>query len=125
MFDVLSRGFKAAQLTLQGKARLTEENLAPALREVRTSLLQADVEFGVAKAFLARVKERSLGEIVPVKSPTGQTVKVSPQDHFIKACYDEMVALMGPVDASLDLDGNPAVIMMVGLHGSGKTTTSG
>jgi len=125
MFDVLSRGFKAAQLKLQGKARLTEENLAPALREVRTSLLQADVEFGVAKVFLARVKERSLGDIVPVKSPTGQMVKVSPQDHFIKACYDEMVALMGPVDADLDLEGKPAVIMMVGLQGSGKTTTSG
>ncbi len=125
MFDVLSRGFKAAQLKLQGKAQLTEENLGPALREVRTSLLQADVELTVAKTFLSRVKERSLGEIVPVKAPTGQTIKVSPQDHFIKACYDEMVALMGPVDASLDLDGNPATIMLVGLQGSGKTTTSG
>jgi signal recognition particle subunit SRP54 len=125
MFDVLSKGFKSARLALTGKAELTEDNLAPALREVRTSLIQADVELGVIKRFLARVKDRSLGEIVPLKGPTGQTVQVTPQDWFIKACYDELVELMGPVDASLNLDGKPAVIMMVGLQGSGKTTTTG
>ena len=125
MFDVLSKGFRNAQLKLQGKARLNEENLGPALREVRTSLIQADVSLAVAKDFVAKVKEKSLGDIVPLKGPGGQTVKVSPQDWFIKACYDEMVELMGPVDSSLDLDGKPAVIMMVGLQGSGKTTTTG
>ena len=57
MFDVLTKGFRSAQLALQGKTQLTEENLAPALREVRTSLLQADVELSVAKAFLERVKD--------------------------------------------------------------------
>jgi signal recognition particle subunit SRP54 len=92
---------------------------------VRTSLLQADVALPVAKEFLARVKEKSLGEIVPIKGPGGQSVTVGPQDWFIKACYDELVELMGPVDADLSLDGSPSVIMMVGLQGAGKTTTSG
>ena len=97
MFDVLSKGFKSARLALTGKAELTEEVLAPALREVRTSLIQADVELSVVKGFLARVKERALGDIVPVKGPNGKKVKVTPQDWFIKACYDELVELMGPV----------------------------
>ncbi|MBA2319763.1 MAG: signal recognition particle protein [Deltaproteobacteria bacterium] len=124
MFDVLSRGFKSARLALQGKAQLDEENIAPALREVRSSLLQADVELGVVKDFLDKVKAASLGEIVPVKTPSGP-VKVSPQDWFVKACYDALVELMGPVDTTLDLTGGPAVILMVGLQGSGKTTTAG
>ena len=78
MFDVLSKGFKTARLKLTGKAELTEEVLAPALREVRTSLIQADVELGVVKDFLSKVKERALGGIVPVKGPDGKKVKVSP-----------------------------------------------
>jgi signal recognition particle subunit SRP54 len=124
MFDVLSRGFKNATLALQGKARLDEENLAPALREVRTSLLAADVDLGVVKEFLQRVQEKSLGEIVPLKVG-GQTVRLTPQDWFVKACYDELVELMGPVDTTLDLGGSPSVVLMVGLQGSGKTTTAG
>ncbi len=124
MFDVLSRGFKDARLKLQGKARLTEENLAPALREVRASLIQADVDLSVAKDFVARVRDRLLGEVVALKAKSTD-IRLTPQDHFIKACHDELVALMGPVDTSLNLDGRPAVIMMVGLQGSGKTTTTG
>lgn len=125
MFDVLSRGFQNATLKLRGKTRLTEENLAPALREVRTSLLQADVDLKVVKDFLQRVKDKSLGEIVRMKGPTGQDMKVTPQDHFIKSCYDEMVEMMGPEDVGLDLSEKLSVIMMVGLQGSGKTTTTG
>jgi signal recognition particle subunit SRP54 len=125
MFDVLSNGFKNARLKLQGKAKLTEENLGPALREVRASLIQADVSLSVIKDFLAGVKEAALGDIVPLKAPTGQVIKVSPQDHFIKSCYDHLVELMGPEDGGLQLDGSPAVIMLVGLQGSGKTTTAG
>lgn len=124
MFDVLSRGFKSARLKLQGKAELTEENLKPALREVRASLIQADVELKVAKAFLSRVKDRCLGETVVLDAKQAG-MRVGPQDHFIKACYDELVELMGPVDTTLDLDGDPAIIMMVGLQGAGKTTTAG
>jgi signal recognition particle subunit SRP54 len=94
MFDVLSRGFKNATLMLQGKAELTEEVLQPALREVRSSLLQADVSLEVVRDFLDRVKQKALGEVVRLKDPSGRMVQVTPQDHFIKSCYDEMVDLM-------------------------------
>ena len=124
MFDVLSRGFKNARLKLQGKARLDEENVSEALREVRTSLIQADVQIGVVRDFIDQVKERALGSVVDLKAK-GTDVRVTPQDHFIKCCYDVMVEMMGPVDTSLNFDGSPTVIMMVGLQGSGKTTTSG
>ncbi|MCB9759181.1 MAG: signal recognition particle protein [Alphaproteobacteria bacterium] len=126
MLETLTKGFRNARLKLQGRVELSEENISDALREVRVSLLEADVELGVVKAFLNRVKERSVGEVVAVKSKRGpKGMQLSPGDHFIKICNDELVALMGPVDASLDLDGRPAIIMMVGLQGSGKTTTAG
>jgi signal recognition particle subunit SRP54 len=125
MFDVLSKGFKNARLKLQGKTELNEENLTEALREVRTSLIQADVELSVVKAFTAQVKQRALGTVVHLKSKNAKKNQVSAQDHFIKACYDELVAVMGPVETDLTLSQNPSVIMMVGLQGSGKTTTSG
>ena len=73
MFDVLSRGFKNARLKLQGKRLLTEADVTDALREVRTSLIQADVEFGVVKDFVQRVKDRALGSIVTLKTSDGQT----------------------------------------------------
>ena len=66
MFDILSKGFKNARLKLQGKAELSEESLSDAMREVRTSLIQADVDLGVVKTFVDRVKQKSLGEIVPL-----------------------------------------------------------
>jgi signal recognition particle subunit SRP54 len=125
MFDVLSKGFKNARLKLQGKAELTEESLSEAIREVRTSLIQADVELGVVKRFIDQVKQKSLGEIVPLSLPGGMQMPVTPMDWFIKHCYEELVELMGPVDTSLALDGKPTVILMVGLQGSGKTTTAG
>jgi signal recognition particle subunit SRP54 len=127
MLETLSKGFKNARLKLQGKTTLSEANISDALQDVRTSLLEADVELGVTKAFLERVKARSVGEVVtlkgPKKGPNG--MQVTPGDHFIKICHDELVALMGPVDATLDLSGEPTVVMMVGLQGSGKTTTAG
>ena len=125
MLDVLSKGFKNARLKLQGKSELTEENIQEALREVRTSLIQADVELSVVKAFIEQVKQRALGSVVHLKSKTAKSRKVSIPDHFIKACYDELVAVMGPVESELELTGDPSVILMVGLQGSGKTTTSG
>jgi len=124
MFDTLSRGFRNARLKLQGKTELSEESVGEALRDVRVSLLEADVSLDVAKDFLERVKQRALGTVVTLKSKSAP-FQVTPADHFIKACYDEMEALMGPADASLDLEGKPALIMMVGLQGSGKTTTAG
>lgn len=131
MLETLTKGFRTARLKLQGKTTLTEDNVATALRDVRVSLLEADVELGVVKAFLERVKERAIGEVVHIKAPEDPKkrlpagVKVTPADHFIKICHDELVDLMGPVDTSLTLDrGKPALIMMVGLQGSGKTTTT-
>ncbi len=131
MLETLTKGFRNARLKLQGKTTLSEDNIANALRDVRMSLLEADVELGVVKAFLARVKERAVGEVVHLRVPTEERhrlpagVKITPAEHFIKICHDELVDLMGPVDSSLALDGSPAIIMMVGLQGSGKTTTAG
>ncbi|HEX3343749.1 MAG TPA: signal recognition particle receptor subunit alpha, partial [Polyangiaceae bacterium] len=128
MFDALAKGFKAARNRLAGLTELTEQNVESALREVRLSLLEADVELGVVKAFLARVKEKALGEVVRVRSKQeGQTVKVAAGDVFVKICHDELVAFMapgeGPPLTMAGKSGTPTGIMMVGLQGSGKTTT--
>src|SRR5260221_11013899 len=128
MLDAVTKGFKAAKHKLTGKAELTEANIDDALRDIRVALLEADVEFNGAKRFLARVKEKALGEVVStsVTGKKGKKFQVAPGDHFIKICHDELEALMGPVDTSLALSQKgerPAGIMMVGLQGSGKTTT--
>ncbi len=101
---------------LGGKKRLTEENISDAVNEVRLALLEADVNYGVTKTLVKRLKEKSLGEQV-VKS-------VTPGQQFIKIVHDELVVLMGSDEASLQLEGKPAVIMLCGLQGSGKTTHS-
>src|SRR4051812_35333486 len=128
MLDAVTKGFRAAKHKLTGKAELTEANIDDALRDIRVALLEADVEFNVAKRFLARVKEKALGEVVSTTTTDkkGKKFQVAPGDHFIKICHDELEALMGPVDTSLQLTRKgerPAGIMMVGLQGSGKTTT--
>jgi signal recognition particle subunit SRP54 len=128
MFDTLAKGFKAARNRLAGLTELSEDNVESALREVRLSLLEADVELGVVKAFLARVKEKALGEVVRTRAKTqdGRTVKVSASDAFVRICHDELVAFMSPGDRaalSFARKGEPTGIMMVGLQGSGKTTT--
>jgi signal recognition particle subunit SRP54 len=128
MFDALSKGFKAARNRLAGLTELTEQNVESALREVRLSLLEADVELGVVKSFLARVKEKALGEVVRVraKGADGQAVKVSASDVFVKICHDELVAFMSPGEGpalTTAPKGQVAGVMMVGLQGSGKTTT--
>lgn len=130
MLETLSKGFRNARLKLSGKTELTEDNIKNALRDVRVSLLEGDVELSVVKSFLSRVQERAVGEVVSLKAPKNAGfgmggMQVGPADHFIKICHDELVGLMGPVDTSLDLSGEPSLIMMVGLQGSGKTTTAG
>ncbi|HEU4580084.1 MAG TPA: signal recognition particle protein [Polyangiaceae bacterium] len=125
MFDALKRGFREAQNRLAGLTELNSENIKPALLEVRTSLLEADVELGVVKRFLARVEERALGQTVRTSvKHGGQKYQVSASDQFIKVCHDEMVELMSFEGDTLKLDAKPAQVMMVGLQGSGKTTTS-
>jgi signal recognition particle subunit SRP54 len=128
MFDALAKGFRQAKNRLAGLTELTEQNIDSALREVRLSLLEADVELGVVKSFLARVKEKALGEIVRVRAKTakGDTATVSAGDRFVKICHDELVAYMTAEGPPLTFaePGSPTGIMMVGLQGSGKTTTS-
>ncbi len=126
MFEALTKGFRQAKNRLAGLTELTEANIDPALREVRLSLLEADVELGVVKSFLARVKETALGETVQTRvKAAGQVMQVSASDQFVKICHDELVAMMtheGPPLAFAD--SGPTGIMMVGLQGSGKTTSS-
>ncbi len=128
MFDALTKGFKAARNRLAGLTELTEQNVETALREVRLSLLEADVELGVVKSFVARVKEKALGEVVRVKAKgrDGQTMAVSASDAFVKICHDELVAFMVPPEGSAFAwaPSGPTGVMMVGLQGSGKTTTT-
>src|SRR6201999_3125520 len=126
MFDAIAKGFKQAKNRLAGLTELTEQNVESALREVRLSLLEADVELGVIKAFLAKVKEKALGEVVRVRAKTqeGQTVKGSASDAFVKICHDELVAFMSPGEGpaiAMAPKGQVTGIMMVGLQGSGKT----
>jgi signal recognition particle subunit SRP54 len=127
MLETVTKGFRQARNYLNGQAELTESNTDEALREVRLSLLEADVELSVVKAFLAKVKETTLGRTLATEgvSKKGQKLKLGPADHFVKCCYDELVALMGPVDSSLRMGKPIATIMMVGLQGTGKTTTTG
>ena len=127
MLETVSKGFRNARNFLAGQAELTESNTDEALREVRLSLLEADVELGVVKSFLARVKEKTVGSTVVVEGSDkkGKKVKLGPAEHFIKSCYEELVDLMGPVDTSLRLSKPVGTIMMVGLQGTGKTTTTG
>ncbi|HEX8910594.1 MAG TPA: signal recognition particle protein, partial [Anaeromyxobacteraceae bacterium] len=127
MLETVAKGFKAARNKLKGRTEITTEVVDDALRDIRVSLLEADVAFDVVKRFVARVREKAVGEVVETKVETKKgLVKVSPQDHFIKICHDELEALMGPVDTSLKVKDRGATgVMMVGLQGSGKTTTAG
>src|SRR5580704_8144788 len=117
MFDSLSQKLQNAFRNLRGLGKISESNAGDALREVRMALLDADVNFKVARDFIEQVKTKSLGAEV-VQS-------IQPGQQIIKIIHDELVALLGSANAGLALSGNPSCIMMVGLHGSGKTTSSG
>jgi signal recognition particle subunit SRP54 len=117
MFDTLSSKLQQAFKNLRGLGKISEANVADSLREVRMALLEADVNFKVARDFIDRVKEKSLGvEVVQ---------SIQPGQQIIKIIHDEMVSLLGDANSGLELSGNPSCVMMVGLHGSGKTTSSG
>jgi signal recognition particle subunit SRP54 len=117
MFDSLSSKLQNAFRNLRGLGKISESNVADSLREVRMALLEADVNFKVARDFIERVKAKSIGAEV-VQS-------IQPGQQIIKIIHDELVELLGSQNATLKLDGNPSCILMVGLHGSGKTTSSG
>jgi signal recognition particle subunit SRP54 len=127
MFETLTKGFRSAKQKFQGLAELDEATVDEALKDVRTSLLEADVGFEVVQDFCARVKEKATGIIVKVRASSKEKVRrVSPEDHFVKLCHDELVELMGPVDSNLRFAKKGSTgIMVVGLQGSGKTTTVG
>ena len=117
MFDNLSDKFQSAFRKLSGKAELSEKNMSEAMREIRLALLEADVNFEVVKEFITEAKEACQGESV--------TKSVSPGEQAIKEVNDLLVKLMGETEAPLELKSRPSTIMMVGLHGAGKTTTTG
>ena len=118
MLDNLTQRLARAMKTIRGEARLTESNISDALREVRMALLEADVALPVVKDFVARVKEKALGEEVIGSLTPGQAL--------VGVVHRELTALMGGAAAGLDLAvAPPAVILMAGLQGSGKTTTTG
>jgi signal recognition particle subunit SRP54 len=106
---------------------LTDESLAESLRDVRSSLLEADVDLQVAKDFVTRVRERALGEKVRtrIRDKSGRLLRVTPAQHFVAICQDELVKLMGPVDTRLARDARGATsVMLFGLQGVGKTTVA-
>jgi signal recognition particle subunit SRP54 len=118
VFDNLTQRLTRAMKTLRGEARITESNVQDALREVRVALLEADVALPVVRDFVNRVREKALGQEVMGSLTPGQAV--------VGVVHSELVQLMGERHASLDLATKPpAVILMAGLQGSGKTTTSG
>ena len=127
MFETLTKGFRNARNRLAGVTELSEENIDQALRDVRLSLLEADVEFGVTKAFLASVKERAVGQVVQTATKTkGRKIKVGPAEQFVKICQDELESMMAFEGEAVEFakKPKPTGIMMVGLQGSGKTTTA-
>ncbi len=127
MFETLSKGFRTARNRLAGVTELTEDNIDQALRDVRLSLLEADVEFNVTKQFLARVKDASLGQVVETtRKSKKRKIQVGPAEQFIKICQDELERMMsfdGP-PIEFGSKSTPTGIMMVGLQGSGKTTSA-
>ncbi len=128
MLETLTRGFQSARERLAGVRELSESNVEEALREVRSSLLEADVDLGVVKDFLARVQQRAIGARVEtrVRDAAGRKLVVTPGQHFVAVCEEELTALMGPVDSELVRDARGAVsVMLLGLQGVGKTTVAG
>ncbi|MDE7393057.1 MAG: signal recognition particle receptor subunit alpha, partial [Muribaculaceae bacterium] len=117
MFDSLSEKLERSFKILKGQGRITEINVAETLKDVRRALLDADVNYKVAKTFTDTVKKKAIGQNV--------INALEPKQLMIKIVHDELATLMGSEAAKVNLSGNPTVILMSGLQGSGKTTFSG
>ena len=117
MFDNLSERLERSFKLLKGEGKITEINVAETLKDVRRALLDADVNYKVAKAFTDKVKEKALGQNV--------LTSVKPSQLLVKIVHDELATLMGGTASDLNLDGRPSIILMSGLQGSGKTTFTG
>ena len=117
MFESLGDRLQNAIHKIKGYGKITEDNISDMMREIRLALLEADVNYKVVKEFTNTVKEKALGEEV--------ASSINPGDLFVKIVKDELTELLGGEQADICLKGNPAVLMLVGLQGSGKTTTIG
>ena len=117
MFENLTEKFDRAFKVLKGQGQISEINIAETLKEVRRALLDADVNYKTAKDFTTTVKEKALGQNV--------LTSISPGQLMIKICHEELVVLMGGNEVEINVKGNPGVVLMSGLQGSGKTTFSG
>ncbi len=117
MFEYMGDRLSKAIKNIRGMGRITEDNISEAMREIRMALLEADVNYQVVKEFVNKVKEKALGMEVQ-KS-------LKPDELFIKIVKDELVELLGGEEAPLEVNGHPTITMLVGLQGSGKTTTCG
>ncbi len=117
-FESLSEKFQSVFKKMRKEDKLTEANMDAALKEIRVALLESDVNFKVVKAFTTDVKEKALGSDV--------LLHVNPSEQLIKICYDELISLLGSDNTTVEYKkGEPTVIMLVGLQGSGKTTSAG
>lgn len=114
MFDALADRLQGAFKSIRGEDKLTAEHIEDAIREVRKSLLEADVSLKVVKLFVSRVRQKALG--------TEVLESVSPAQQLIKVVYDELVEILGGENVPLDCKGGPGIVMLLGLQGSGKTT---
>ena len=114
MFDTLTDRLQETMKSLRGDSKLTPDNMEDAIREVRKALLEADVSLKVVKLFISKVRQKALGADV--------LDSVSPGQQFIKVVYDELVEILGGENIPIKLEGNPPVVMLLGLQGSGKTT---
>jgi len=117
MFENLSEKIASAFKQIKGESRITDLNIANTIKDIRKALLDADVNFKIAKEFTDRVKEKALGQKV--------LTAVSPGQLMVKIVQDELTELMGGATSGFDINGNPAIILIAGLQGSGKTTFSG
>lgn len=117
MFEYMGDRISKAIQNIKGMGKITEENISDAMREIRLALLEADVNYEVVKEFINNVKEKALGMDV--------SKSLKPEELFIKLVKDELVSLLGGDYVSLETSKNPTIIMLVGLQGSGKTTTAG
>ncbi len=117
MFESLSDRLERSFKILKGQGRITEINVAETLKDVRKALLDADVNYKTAKTFIETVKEKAMGQNV--------LTAVRPNELMVKIVRDELALLMGGTNIDINLKGSPAVILMSGLQGSGKTTFSG
>ena len=117
MFNNLSERLERSFKILKGEGRITEINIAETLKDVRRALVDADVNYNVAKNFTQTVKQKAIGQNV--------INALKPKELMVKIVHDELTELMGGDDAPLNLSGNPAVILMAGLQGAGKTTFAG